>query len=208
MGQTGFINSSRVRPTKDQPRTLQHRLNCGRTRFFSARPSRRGELNRPHNSGPCTGKVLDSPPKSGTFNDFPEGEAGPKKAEQAPDNPEKPDRVRSVKKKPGPDKLEFDAGASMPGGRDRGVEDFGFWRASGCPAAETPPEGKPQPAFALPQAQSPRPEFRTELLRSATLRRIPSRRTCLPHRSRETGQTLQSNSYRTRRARPLSSHHP
>jgi hypothetical protein len=40
--------------------------------------------------------VLDSPPKPGTFSDFSEDEAGPKKG---PDNPEKPDRAWSVKKK-------------------------------------------------------------------------------------------------------------
>ena len=40
---------------------------------------RRGELNRPPDSDSSTGKVLDSDGKSGTFSDFPEDDAGPKR---------------------------------------------------------------------------------------------------------------------------------
>jgi hypothetical protein len=44
--------------------------------------------------------VLDSPAKSGIFGDLPEHLVGPKTAQKDANNPEKPDRVRSAKKKP------------------------------------------------------------------------------------------------------------
>ena len=56
-----------------------------------------GELNRPRDSQPATEKVLDSAAKSKSFGDFPEDERGPKMAEKDPNNPEKPDPVRSPK---------------------------------------------------------------------------------------------------------------
>jgi hypothetical protein len=61
---------------------------------------RRGELNRPRNSDSLTGKVLDPPAKSGASGDLPEHFGRPKMAQKDPNNPEKPDRVRSAKKKP------------------------------------------------------------------------------------------------------------
>jgi hypothetical protein len=57
-------------------------------------------LNRPRDSQPDIEKVLDSTAKSKSSCHFLEGEKGPKMAEKDPDNPEKPDRVRSAKKKP------------------------------------------------------------------------------------------------------------
>ena len=45
----------------------------------------------------ATEKVPDLPPKSKTFSDFPEDGRGPKRAETDPNNPAKPDRVRSAK---------------------------------------------------------------------------------------------------------------
>ena len=61
---------------------------------------RRGELNRRLASGTTTEKVLDSAAKSRPFSDFPEDEGDPKTASKGPDNPEKPDRVRSTKGMP------------------------------------------------------------------------------------------------------------
>lgn len=57
-------------------------------------------MNRPRNSDSLTGKVLDSRAKSGAFGDSPKLGGGPKRAQKDPNNPEKPDRVRSAKKKP------------------------------------------------------------------------------------------------------------
>ena len=57
-------------------------------------------MNRPRNSDSLTGKVLDSLAKSGTFGDLPEHFGRPKTAQKDPNNPEKPDRVRSAKKRP------------------------------------------------------------------------------------------------------------
>jgi hypothetical protein len=59
-----------------------------------------GELNRPRDSQPVTEKVLDSPANPPSFSDFPEDEGDPKTAEKDPDNPEKPDPVRSGKQRP------------------------------------------------------------------------------------------------------------
>jgi hypothetical protein len=64
-----------------------------------ARRWRRGELNRPQDSQPATEKVLDSPAKSGAFGDFPRDRDRPNTARKGLNNPEKPDRVRSAKKK-------------------------------------------------------------------------------------------------------------
>ena len=58
------------------------------------------EWNRPQYFGPVTGKVLDSPAKSATLAAFPLAEDGPKTAEKGVDNPAKPDRVRSIKRRP------------------------------------------------------------------------------------------------------------
>jgi hypothetical protein len=59
-----------------------------------------GELNRPQGSPAAAEKVLDSPAKSESFKDFSEHAGGPKRAEKDPNHPEKPDRVRSTKRKP------------------------------------------------------------------------------------------------------------
>jgi len=59
---------------------------------------RRGELNRHRNPNSYTVKVLDSPTKSSTFGHSPEDLGEPKTAQTDPNNPEKPDRVRSVKR--------------------------------------------------------------------------------------------------------------
>ncbi len=77
-------------------------------RFFETKPDkikalrwgRRGELNHPQDSDLLTEKVLDSPAKSRTFAAFEQTDAGPKRAQKDPNNPEKPDQVRSVGKKP------------------------------------------------------------------------------------------------------------
>jgi hypothetical protein len=50
---------------------------------------RRGELNRPQDSGPATETVLDYPAKSRAFAAFPEHGAGPKKARKVLNNPRK-----------------------------------------------------------------------------------------------------------------------
>jgi len=59
-----------------------------------------GELNRPLDSDPTSEKLLDFPIKSVGSNDFSEDAGGPKRAEKVHENREKPDRVRSVKRKP------------------------------------------------------------------------------------------------------------
>jgi hypothetical protein len=60
---------------------------------------RRGELNRRRDPDSNTAKVLDSLAKSRTFGDWPEDQREPKTAQKDFNNPEKPDRVRSVKKR-------------------------------------------------------------------------------------------------------------
>jgi hypothetical protein len=51
-------------------------------------------------SQPFTEKVSDSLAKSRPFSDFSEDEGDPKTTQKDQDNPEKPDRVRSAKRKP------------------------------------------------------------------------------------------------------------
>jgi hypothetical protein len=60
-----------------------------------------GELNRTQGSDVSTEKPLDFPAKSSGYGDFFEDHIGPKTAAKHLQNPEKPDRVRSVKRKPG-----------------------------------------------------------------------------------------------------------
>ena len=81
------------------------------TRVADARPDRvardqvrmveAGELNRRPDAESTIGKVLVSPVKLGTSGDFPEDQDGPKMSQKDPNNPEKPDRVRSTRKRPG-----------------------------------------------------------------------------------------------------------
>jgi hypothetical protein len=60
---------------------------------------RREELNRPQDLDRPTDKVLDSPAKSRAFSDFTKDHGGPKTAQKDPNNPGKPDGVRSIKGK-------------------------------------------------------------------------------------------------------------
>ena len=69
-------------------------------------------MNRPRNSYWLTGKVLDSPAKSGALGDISEHFGRPKTAQKDLNNLEKPDRVRGPKKRRRSDELELDAGAS------------------------------------------------------------------------------------------------
>jgi hypothetical protein len=59
-----------------------------------------GRLSAPRDSNPTTENVLDSPAKPTSFAALLQDKAGPKKAEKDPNNPEKPDRVRSINRKP------------------------------------------------------------------------------------------------------------
>jgi hypothetical protein len=56
-----------------------------------------GGIEPPAGFAPCYEKVIDSPAKSTTFSAFPQADDLPKKSAIDPNNPEKPDRVRSVK---------------------------------------------------------------------------------------------------------------